>query len=153
MKQVDLFSQWANQKLDPRAASQAINTYKQAANSQLNQALDAMSDNNSKQESRDKAQNKYLLFKYSASSDAAAQAINTGASVSSVNFNTDTMETSLSHVTANGSASGFFGLFSGSRSLDQLNTKASGSGFSITGHINGRSSSGRGPKRERPGRH
>ena len=42
LTQLALFTQFANQRLDPRRASTAINTFKQAANSPLNQAQDAM---------------------------------------------------------------------------------------------------------------
>ncbi len=54
------------------------------------------------------------------------------------NFNSATMNTSLSHTTASGAASGFYSIFSGgaSASFDQLNTKAAASEFTITGSIN-----------------
>ncbi len=80
LTQLALFTQFANQRLDPRRASTAINTFKQAANSPLNQAQDAMAAPSSQQQFLDEAQQPYTLYKYSATKDAAVAAINSGAS-------------------------------------------------------------------------
>lgn len=134
---LQIFTNWANQKLDPRKAQQAINTFMQAANAPLNQALAAMADPASKQTFVDNAQNSYTLYKYSGTSDAAVAAINTGASAT-INFDSATMNTTLNNTFANGSASGSYDIFSAgaSGSFEQLNTKAAQQRFTITGTIN-----------------
>ena len=55
-----------------------------------------------------------------------------------INFDTATMDTSTSATFAQGSASGFYDIFSGgvSGSFNQQNAKAAGSRFTITGTIN-----------------
>jgi hypothetical protein len=132
-----VFSNWANQTLDPRKAAQAINTFLQAANAPLNQALSALADSSSKQTFVDSAQQSYTLYKYSGTSDAAVSAINTGASAT-INFDSESMNTTLNNTFAQGSASGFYDIFSGgaSGSFEQLNTTAAQQRFTITGQIN-----------------
>jgi hypothetical protein len=134
--QEQVFEAWANQRLDPGLASQAITTYKQAANSQLNAALNAYHATNAQQQFVNSSGNTFSLYTYSATVDAAKAAIATGASTS-INFNSATMNTTLSHTTAQGSASGFYDIFSGGAgaSFDQLNTTAASSGWSISGNI------------------
>ncbi|MGA2537940.1 MAG: hypothetical protein ABSF53_18140 [Terracidiphilus sp.] len=138
LTQLALFTQFANQRLDPRTAATAINTFKQAANAPLNQALDAMSASSSQQQFVDTAQQTYLLFKYSASAQAALAAINAGASAQGISFDSANMNTQLAHTTVDGAASGFYSFFSGgaSASFDQLNTKAASSQIIITGYVN-----------------
>lgn len=134
--QEQVFEAWANQRLDPGLAQQAINTYKQAANSQLNAALNAFHSSNAQQQFVNSSGNPYSLYTYTATVDGAKAAIATGASTS-INFNSATMNTTLKHTTAQGSASGFYDIFSagGSASFDQLNTTAASSGWTINGTI------------------
>lgn len=138
LTQLALFTQFANQRLDPRSAGTAINTFKQAANAPLNQALDAMAAASSQQQFVDTAQQQYTLYKYSATVQAATSAINSGAGAPNISFDSTNMNTSLQHTTVNGSASGFYSIFSGgaSGSFDQLNTKAASSEITITGYVN-----------------
>ncbi|MFZ2312951.1 MAG: hypothetical protein WAV82_10070 [Methylobacter sp.] len=132
-----VFSNWANQNLDPRKVEQAVNTFLQAANAPLNQALAAMADPASTQKFLDTAQKSYLLYKYSATNDGARAAINTGGTAI-INFDSDSMNTTLKSTLVNGSASGFYELFSdaASGSFEQLNTIAARQRFTINGTIN-----------------
>lgn len=136
LTQEQLFQQWANRFLNPQQASKAINVFKQAATTPLNQALDALTASGAKQQFMDSANNPYSLYKYSATISGATQAINTGASAQ-VSFDSNTMDTKLEHTTLHGSASGFYDIFSGgvAGSFDQLDQKASSSEWSISGTI------------------
>jgi hypothetical protein len=136
LTQEQLFAQWANRVLDPRLAQSAINTFKQAANAPLNAALDAYHASNAKQQFVDTAGNPYALYIYSATVDAAKAAIATGASAT-IAFDSSTMDTKLTHTTVEGSASGFYDIFSGgaSGSFDQLDQMAASSDWSIAGTI------------------
>lgn len=134
--QESVFDTWANQVLNPGQAAKAITVYKQVANNQLIKALDAYNSKSAQQQFMDAADNPYSLYKYSGSSDVALAAlkdVNTP-----INFDSKTMDTKLKHTTVEGSASGFWDIFSGgaSGSFDQLNTKAAGSQITISGEIN-----------------
>jgi hypothetical protein len=135
--QQQLFAQWANRALDPRLASQAINTYAQAANAPLNNALNALRTPTAQQQFVNPAGQTYSLYPYTATVAAAQQAINNGGSAS-IDFHSATMDTTLQHTTAQGSADGFYSFFSGgaSASFDQLNQTAASSDLSISGTIN-----------------
>jgi len=137
MSQEELFAQWANRMLDPRQAQTAINTYKQAANAQLNQSLDALHAKDAQQQFVNSAGQTYLLYPYSATVDAANAAINQGSSVT-IAFDSSTMDTSLKNTTAEGSATGFYDIFSGGASgeFSQLDKTAAESEWSIAGTIN-----------------
>lgn len=137
LTQLQLFTQFANQRLDPGMAQQGIAIFKLAANAPLNQALDAMASAASQQTFMDSAQS-YNLFKYSAVAAGALNAINSGAAIADLNFDSTSMDTTLQHTTIQGSASGFYDFFTGgaSGSLDQINTKAAGTGFTIKGYVN-----------------
>ncbi|WP_456787719.1 hypothetical protein [Cellulomonas sp. P5_C5] len=136
LTQEQLFAQWANRTLDPRTAKQAITTYALAANSQLYQALDALTATAGRQSFVSSAGTTYTLPIYSATSAGATAAINGGASAT-IAFDSSTMNTTLSHTTAQGSASGFYDIFSAGAgtSFDQLNTTAAGSEWTIEGTI------------------
>ena len=135
--QQQLFAQWANRSLDPRLASQALNTYAQAANAPLNAALNALHAPSAQQQFVNPAGQAYSLYPYTATVAAAQAAIATGASAS-ISFDSSSMDTTLAHTTAQGSASGFYDIFSGgaSGSFDQLNQTAASSDWSISGTIN-----------------
>jgi hypothetical protein len=135
--QEQLFQQWANRMLDPRLASQAINAYEQAANCPLNNAINALHAKDAQQQFVNSAGQSYSLYPYSATVSGAQQAIANGSSTT-ISFDSSTMDTTLKHTTVEGSASGFYDIFSGgaSGSFDQLNQKAAGSEWSISGTIN-----------------
>lgn len=134
--QQELFASWANRSLDPRVASQAINTYAQAANAPLNEALNALHATGATQSFVNTAGKPYSLYPYTATVEAAKAAIANGASAS-ISFDSSTMNTTLAHTTAEGSASGFYSIFSASASasFEQLNKTAAGSDWSIEGQI------------------
>jgi len=113
--QEEVFASWANRSLDPRLAKQAINTYEQAANAPLSEALAALHEKDAKQSFVNPAGKPYSLYSYSATTDAAKTAIATGSSAS-ISFKSTTMDTTLKHTTAEGSASGFYDFFSASAS-------------------------------------
>jgi hypothetical protein len=135
--QEQLFAQWANRSLDPRLASQAVNTYAQAANAPLNAALNALHAPGAQQQFVNSAGQPYALYPYTATVAAAQAAIASGGSAS-ISFDSSTMDTALAHTTVEGSASGFYDIFSGGAggSFDQLNQTAAGSEWSISGTIN-----------------
>jgi len=136
LTQLQVFSQYAIQRLDPEVATLAIGVFQDQANSLRAQAMDALHDPASRQLFQDQQGVGYYLYKYSATHAGAVDAINGGSSAT-INFNSDNMNSTLEHSTAQGSASGFFEIFKagGSASLDQLNTKASSDSFSIKGAI------------------
>ncbi|WP_174945251.1 hypothetical protein [Burkholderia contaminans] len=136
LTQLQLFQKWADRHLDPNKAAAAVTVFKQQATLPLNVALDAVANASNRQSFVDSAGNPYSLYKYSATLDEAQQAIANGASAD-IAFDSQSMNTSLSHVWVEGAASGFYDIFSaGARgSFDQLNTKAASSRLSIEGHI------------------
>lgn len=137
LTQEQVFTQWANRTLDPRTAQQAVTTYKLAENSQLYQALDALHAPAGRQSFVDSSGRAYTLPVYSATSAAATAAINAGSSTT-IAFDSETMNTTLAHTTAEGSASGFYEIFSAGAgtSFDQLDTTAATSRWTINGTIN-----------------
>ncbi len=137
LTQEQLFEQWANRFLDPQQASTAITVFKKAATTPLNQALDALVAPGAQQQFVDSASQAYSLYKYSATVEAAKQAIANGTSAS-ISFDSKTMDTKLVHTTAHGSATGFYDIFWGGAGggFEQLNQKASSSEWSISGTIN-----------------
>lgn len=137
MTPLQIFTSFANQKLDPGLASKATNTFLQAANAPLNQALAAMASPASMQTFLDSAQNSYNLYKYSDTIVNAQGAINNGGSAQ-INFDSSTMNTTLNSTFAEGGASGYYGIFSGgaSASFQALDTTAAQSRVTVTGSIN-----------------
>jgi hypothetical protein len=136
LTQVELFEKWANQRLDPRKAATAINTFKQAANTLLNQALDALHAENAKQKFTASDQTLYTLYRYSATNDNAKSALNTSSSAD-IDYDSSTADTTLKHTTVHGAASGFYDIFSAGVSgiFDKLNTTAASSRFTVKGRI------------------
>lgn len=137
LTQEQLFTQWANQRLDPRKAETAINTFKQAANTLLNQALDALHAENAKQQFTASDGTQYSLYRYSATNENAKSALNTSSSAD-IDYDSSTADTTLKHTTVNGAASGFWDIFSGGasgRTFDKLNTTAASSRFTVKGRI------------------
>jgi hypothetical protein len=82
-------------------------------------------------------QPQFSLYVYSGTTDGALKAINDGQSLNNINFDSARMESSVSHTFVEGSASGFYSIFSGgaSGSFEQLNTKAANQRFTITGRL------------------
>ncbi len=135
--QVEVFKIWANRVLDPSKVSAAITVFDQAANNKLNQALDALHAKNAQQIFTASDQTQFSLYRYSATNSGATNAIATGGGPVSIDYNSSTADTTLKHTTAQGSASGFYDIFSGSVgvSFDKLDTTAAASEFSVTGKI------------------
>jgi hypothetical protein len=131
-----LFTQWINQQLEPDEVDKVLTWQMQQSNSLLGRAIKAFDDPTSQEQFFDPARVPYSLYRYSATYAGAVQAINGGSSAT-IDFNSDDMNSTLDHTTAQGSATGFFEIFKGgaSASLDQLNTKASSDSFSIKGTI------------------
>lgn len=136
LTQQQLFERWADRNLNPGQVARAINVFKQQTTMPLNQALDAFADKNNQQTFVNPAGNSFNLFVYSANTDNAAAAIATGGSAT-INFDSQTMNTSLDHIWVKGSASGLYDIFSGGvgGSFDQLNTKAASSRLTVVGNI------------------
>jgi hypothetical protein len=135
--QVTVFTSWANANLDPGPASRAVSVFKAAAAAPLNAAFDALADPSTKQRFTRPDGTAYSLYAYSATVDAAKNAINVGRSAT-IHLDSSTMDTTLSHLTAQGSATGFYTFFwgaAGGGSFDQLNQTASSSSLTIDGTI------------------
>jgi hypothetical protein len=137
LTQEQLFNQWADRTLDPRKAASAKTTFKQAANTPLNRALDTLNDKAVTQQFIASDQTYYSLYRYSATNDAAQTVIVNGSSVDNIKYDSLNANTTLKHTTAQGAATGFWKIFSGSASgeFDQLNSTAASSQLTITGRI------------------
>lgn len=135
--QFDVFTRFANQRLDPRTAQSCISAFKAAAQTPLNQAFDANISNKNAQVFTDSAGQQMTLKRYTPTSDSVISALN-GSTGLKINFDSESVESTLSQTTVDAAASGFYDIFSGGASggFDQLNTKAASSGFSIVGAIN-----------------
>lgn len=136
LSQQQLFQRWANGHLDPRTAEKAETVFAQAANAPLLGAIDAYTAKGAKQTFVNSAGTTYSLYTYTATVQAATQAIQNG-SGATISFDSTSMDTTLSHTTADGSASGFYDIFSAGAgaSFDQLNETAAGSALTIEGTI------------------
>jgi hypothetical protein len=134
--QQEAFEAWANKRLDPDAREAALSAYLLAANSPLNHALEALKAPGARQQFLTSDDTPYWLYVYSATAKGAQEAIARGASAT-LAFDSSTMDTSLAHTTAKGSASGFYDIFSASAaaSFEQLDTMAAASDFRISGSI------------------
>jgi hypothetical protein len=134
--QADVFTLFANQRLDPGAATNAISAYNKAAHTPLNAAIAALYDPANTMTFVNSAGNQYSLKQYSIDINNVIAQMNSSSSVS-INFDSSSMDTTLKNNTANGGASGFYSIFSGgaSASFTQLDTKAVSSDFTITGTI------------------
>jgi hypothetical protein len=135
-KQREAFEEWAEGNLDPKELQRAKTVYQQAANSVLGRAYEALEAANATQEFIASDGTPFSLFRYSSTIKAAEEAILKGASAD-IKFSSGSMDTKLEHTTVQGSASGFYSLFSGgaSGSIESLNTTAAFSDFEIVGKI------------------
>ncbi|MGH9444382.1 MAG: hypothetical protein ACRD3O_01370, partial [Terriglobia bacterium] len=135
---MDYFKRWELQSaIDPGRAARAEAAILAANNTPLIKAYGAYNNPAAQQTFVNSAGNSYTLFIYTATLSNAQAAINQGGGLT-LNFNSDTMDTSTSSLFVDGSASGFYSIFSGSAggSFAQENSKAASSGFVITGTIN-----------------
>lgn len=133
---LDRFGQ--QQGVDGGTIMRAKIAAQQAADSTLYQAIMAFTDPTQQQSfSVPGAAAPTKLYTYSNNVNVAKAAIATGAALA-LNFDSDTESSDVSHTFAEGSASGFYDIFSGGigGTFDQLNTKAASSGFTISGTIN-----------------
>jgi hypothetical protein len=138
LNQEQLFEKWSDLALDPRKKQQALTVFKKAANAPLNVALDAYADKNNKQEFMDSASKSYKLYKYSSTIDNAKKAINTGASIDNLVFDSTKAESKLNKTFVEGGASGFYSIFSGGAgaSFESLNAKAANAKITMEGKVN-----------------
>ena len=134
--QEEVFTNWANMALSPILASKAISVYEQGLNAPLARALKAFRDPANKQQFVGSDDSAYWLLRYSATIDNARAQITAGKSVD-IEFDSATMDTTLRQTTVQGSASGFYDIFSGGigGSFDQLSRTAAQSRMTIRGRI------------------
>jgi hypothetical protein len=135
---VDYFSRWGMQStVDPGTLQRAKSAIIAAMNSPLLKAQANYANTTYQQQFSPAGQPQYSLYVDSATSDDALTAINNGGSVENINFDSNSMDSSVSQSFIQGSASGFYSIFSGGAgaSFDALNTKAANSRFTITGRI------------------
>lgn len=123
--------------LDPGRLSRGEAAITASQNAPLNRAWSAFNNPANQQSFVDGSGKSYTLPSYAATIANAQAQINQGRSVS-LNFNSNSMDTSASSLFVEGSVSGFYDIFSGGAgaSFDQQNSKAAGSGFTVTGTIN-----------------
>jgi hypothetical protein len=132
------FQTWEMQSsIDPGTGARAEAAISASLNTPLNKAWANYNSPTYQQQFSPAGQQQYTLYTYSGTTDNAQTAINGGGSIPNISFSSETMNTSLSQTFVEGSASGFYDIFSGSASgsFDQLNTKAAGSSLTITGRI------------------
>jgi hypothetical protein len=133
----DWLQRWADASgVDPGVVARAKAAYAAAANTPLIQAMTSFYSPANEQTFTGFDLQKFTLKRYTPTVENAKAAINTGG-VKSINFNSAMMDASTSHIFVQGSASGFYEIFSGSAkgSFDQLNSKAANSEFVITGKM------------------
>ena len=131
------FQRWEMQSpIDPGRGARAEAAITQAQNAPLNKAYAAYTNPANQQSFVSGAGQTYQLYIYTATADNAKAAINTGGSVS-IDFDSSSMDTSTSSVFAQGSASGFYSIFSGGAgvSFSQQDSKASSAQFTVKGKI------------------
>jgi hypothetical protein len=133
------FKRWEMQSdIDPGAGARAESAVISTQNSALVKArANYYNLPQFQQQFSPAGQPQFSLYVYTGTTDAALKAINEGQSLNNINFDSTRMETSMSHTFVEGSASGFYSIFSGSASasFEQLNTKAANQRFTITGRL------------------
>jgi hypothetical protein len=132
-------NQWGMaQAIDPGTIAQGQSAIMKAQNSELVKAQTAMWTNASKyqQQFALPGEPTATLYVYTNTVDVATNALQTSAGLT-LNFDSSTGSSTVSHTFVEGSASGFYEIFSGgaSASFEQLNSKAASSTFTITGRI------------------
>jgi hypothetical protein len=128
--------QWSQTTGDPLVEMKIKTYFLAVANTRLQKALNAISAAGATQTFTRSDGTFYKLFVYTVTPEEAQQAI-TGSSPVSISFDSSTMDKKLTHTTVEGSASGFYEIFSGGASgeFDQLNTMAAFSEWKIEGKI------------------
>lgn len=133
------FKKWEMQSsIDPGTASRAESAIISAQNTALLKAQNNYYNTTAYQQQFSPAgQPQFSLYVYSATTDQATQAINNGQSIEGINFDSSSMNSTVSHTFVQGSASGFYDIFSGGAgaSFDQLNSKAASQRITITGRL------------------
>ncbi|HET9055379.1 MAG TPA: hypothetical protein VFN30_00895 [Chitinophagaceae bacterium] len=133
------FNRWAMQSnIDPGTVARAKSAIIAAQSTPLIKALTNYNDTAAFQQQFSPAgQPPFSLYVNSATSDNAMQAINNGQSIENFKFDSNSMDINVSRNFVQGSASGFYDIFSGGAgaSFETLNTKAASSRFTITGRI------------------
>jgi len=131
--------QWGMvQSIEPGVITNAVAAIQQAANTPLARARARMWTNaaNYQQQFNPPGQPATSLFIYTATTDNAQNAINQGASLT-LDFDSSTSSSDVSSTFAEGSASGFYSIFSAdvSGSFDKLDSKAASASMQISGRI------------------
>jgi hypothetical protein len=127
---------WAEVHLEGGLAIKVKAYNLKAANTPLIHALSALTAPSAKQKFSTPGEEIYWLYVYSATPEGAQEAIAGGGSAD-IKFDSSTMNSALKHTTVEGSASGFYDIFSGGASgeFEQLNAMAAFSDFKIEGKI------------------
>ena len=131
-----MFDSFAMGNLDATQTKAGHQVLKQTENDMLSKAIDAYMDPENQTAFVDDTGKSYTLPSFSGTITNATTAINSGASVS-IDFSTNSMDTSSSSTTINGGASGFYDIFWGGAggSYTALDSKAVGAAFSVKGRI------------------
>jgi hypothetical protein len=136
---LSVYNAWAEQSsIDPGRAARGKAAIQAAQNAPLSKAYDAYNAAANQQTFTGTDGKAYTLYKYTGNNQDAVAAINGGGGPASINFDSSSMDTSTSSTFIQGSASGFYSIFSGGAgaSFDQENATAAGTKFTITGTIN-----------------
>ncbi|MDB2439036.1 hypothetical protein N9W89_10000 [Hellea sp.] len=132
---------FAGARLAPNQATKVIALIKKAQTSPLSMAIDQYNDKSNKMQFFDSAGQPYSLRKYSIDIQNVTAALNrssiNGKGGVTIDFDSSTMDTSLSSSSATGSASGFFDIFSGGAggNFTKTNQTAASSKFTVKGTI------------------
>lgn len=133
------FKRWAAQSdIDPGAATRAEAAIISTSHSPLITAMQNFYNTDYQQSFTHPGEKPYSLHTYSATTNNAKTAVDTGQAIKNINFDSNSMSTETSSTFAEGSASGFYDIFSGKAgaSFEQLNSKAASDRFTITGYLN-----------------
>jgi hypothetical protein len=132
----DWLQRWADDSgVDPGVVARAKAAYLTTAHTPLNQAIIALYLPANEQTFTGFDLKTFTLKRYTITAEDAKAAIANAGGSKSINFNSSTMDSSTSSTLVQGSASGFYEIFSGSASgsFDQINSKAANSQFAIQG--------------------
>jgi hypothetical protein len=131
------FETFANSQLDPIEAKRAITIFQKAELAPLSEAINAYTDKNNTQDFIGSDNKPYHLHKYTATAKAAKQAINNGAGIENLRFDSKTADSTIKSKYIDGAASGFWDIFSGGAggSYESINEKAASSQITIEGKI------------------
>jgi hypothetical protein len=138
LSQLDLFKKWANKRLDPNQMTAALTAFNQTLSDPINVALTNFVDPANRTTFVDDAGQTFALPNYAPTIDVAKNAILASSQSAKIAYDSSTADTSSTGTTVNGSASGFYDIFSGgvNGSFSQLDQMAASSDFTINGTIN-----------------